>query len=126
MNKELETAAEARRHFYACRLPLFNQIAQGFLAAAATHQKSGLFAVLNYLDGAVMIDGALFTRRAVVLAIEDLKQQIEAPVTLQSEARAQMNSLRLEPIPELKLYGEIAAAILRMDQALHLKAPVIH
>jgi hypothetical protein len=125
MSKELETAAEARRHFYAGRLPLFNQIAQGFLEAAASQKKCGLFAVLNYLDGAVMIDGALFTRRAVVLAIEDLKQHIEAPATLQSEARAQMSMLKLEPIPELKLYGDIASAILRMDAALHQKSPVM-
>ncbi len=122
MTKELVTAAEARRHFYAGRLPLFDQIAQGFLKAAASRQKSGVFAVLHYLDGAVMIDGALYTRRAVVLAMEDLNQHIEAPLTLQSEARAQMNQLQLDPVPELKLYGDIATAILRMDAALHRSA----
>ncbi len=100
-------------------LPLFDQIAQGFLKAAASRKKSGLFAVMNYLDDAVMIDGALYTRRAVVLAMEDLKQQIEAPSTLQSETRAQMCMLDLDPIPELKFYRDIATAILRMDASLH-------
>jgi hypothetical protein len=118
MTKELVTPAEARRHFYAGRLPLFDHIVQGFLKAAATRQKSGLFAVLNYLDDAIMIDGALYTRRAVVLAMEDLEQQIEAPLMLQEDARAQMSALELNPIPELKLYCEIATAILRMDSAL--------
>jgi hypothetical protein len=116
------TAAEARRHFYAGRLPLFDHIAQGFLKVMANRQKGGLFAVLQYLDGAVMIDGALYTRRVVVLAMEDLKQQIEAPLALQSEVRAQMSLLELKPIPELKLYSEIATAILRMDSALQLSA----
>jgi len=118
MTKELHTAAEARRHFYAGRVPMFDQIVHGFLKAAASRQKSGLFAVLNYLDGAIMIDGAFYTRRAVLLAMEDLEQHIEAPLTLQSEARAQMSLLELNPMPELRLYGDIATAILRMDSAL--------
>jgi hypothetical protein len=122
MIEEHVTAAEARRHFYAGRLPLFDHIAQGFLKVMANRQKGGLFTVLHYLDGAVMIDGALYTRRVVVLAMEDLKQQIEAPPSLQSEARTQMRLLELSPIPELKNYAEIATAILRMDTALQQRA----
>jgi hypothetical protein len=118
MITEHVTPAEARRHFYTARLPLFDHIAQGFLKALASRRNGGLFAVLNYLDGAVMIDGALYTRRVVVLAMEDLKQHIEAPLTLQSDARTQMRLLELSPIPELKLYGDIATAILRMESAL--------
>ncbi len=124
MSKELASAAEARRHFYAGRLSLFDHIAHGFFRAVASGRKSGLSAVLNYLDGALMIDGALYTRRTVVLAVEDLEQHIEAPLTLQSEAHAQMSPLKLSPIPELMLYGDIATAILRMDSALRTKAPV--
>jgi hypothetical protein len=56
----------------------------------------------------------------VVLAIEDLKQQIEAPLPLRSEAYELMKLLRLDPIPELKLYRDLATAILRIDAALHL------
>ncbi|MGO9546532.1 MAG: hypothetical protein ACLPPF_17270 [Rhodomicrobium sp.] len=118
MTKELVTSAEARRHIYAGWVPLFDQIAQGFLEAVAGRQKSGLFAVLNYLDGALVIDGASYTRRAVVLAMLDLKQHMEAPLTLQTDARAQMSMLELSPIPELKLYGDIATVILRMDSVL--------
>lgn len=118
MTNELVTAAEARRNFYAGRLPLFDEIARGFLKAAASRQKGDLFAVLNYLDGAIKIDGAFYTRRAFLLAMEDLKQQVEAPLTLQSQARAQMSQLGLDPVPELKLYGDIATIILRMDAAL--------
>jgi hypothetical protein len=119
------TLADSRRHFYPGRLPLFDHIAQGFLEAVAGRQKSGLFAVLNYLDGAVMIDGASRARRTVVLAMEDLEQHIEAPLTLQSEAHAQMSLLKLNPIPEFKFYGDIATAILRMDSALRTRARMI-
>ena len=77
---------------------------------------------LNYLDDAVKIDGTVYPRRAVVLAIEDLKQPIDAPLSLQIEARAQMGRLKFDPITELKLYRDIATAILRMDAALRLTA----
>ncbi len=91
------------------------------MKTAARHQNSGeVFACQNYLDDTVNIDGAPYTRRAVVLAIEDLKQDIEAPLTLQSEARAQLSLLNFYPIPELKLYRDIATAILRLDAAFHL------
>ena len=119
MGEELVSAAEARRRVYAG--PLFDQIARGFLESVASHQESGELAYcLNYLDDEVKIDGAWYPRRAVVLAIEDLKQQIDAPVTLQNEARAQMSLLKFNSIPELKLYRDIATAILRMDAALRL------
>ncbi len=84
----------------------------------AIHKETGACPV--YLDGAENIEGALYTRRSVVLAVEDLRQQIEAPSSLQSEASAQMRQLKLNPVPELKLYSEVATAILRMDTALHL------
>ncbi len=119
MGKELVTAVEVRRRSPAVRLPLFDQIAQGFLEFAASQQKSGeVLTCRKYLDGAVEIDGVVLTRRAAVLAIEDLKQETEAPLTLQSEARAQMSQLKLNPNPELNLYRDIATAILRMDSAL--------
>ncbi len=120
MGKELMTPAEARRHLYAGRLPLFEQIARGFLEiVSSTQKRDDVSDCLNYLDGTVKIDGTLRARRAVVLAIEELKQKIEAPLPLQSEARAQMSRLELEPVPELKLYRDVATAILRMDAALH-------
>ncbi len=121
MSKESATIAEARQGFGTGRLPLFDQIAQGFLKTLASHQRGGdPFACLDYLDGGVKIDGASYTRRLVVLAIEDLKQQIEAPPALRSEAYAQMRLLKLDPVPELKLYRDLATAILRIDAALHL------
>ncbi len=89
--------------------------------ALAIHQASGEALVcLDYLDGKVKIDGASYSRRVVVLAIEDLKQKIEAPLPLRSEAYALMKLLRLDPIPELTLYRDLATAILRIDAALHL------
>ncbi len=122
MGRELVTAAEARRRSYAG--PLFDQIARGFLKTVASHQERGEPSdCLNYLDNAVEMDGAWYPRRAVVLAIEDLKQRIDAPLTLQNEARTQMSLLKFDPIPELKLYRDIATAILRMDAALRLTKP---
>ena len=102
-------------------LPLFDEIAQGFLKALASGQASGeTLTCLDYLDGQVEIEDATYTRRVVVLAVEDLKQQIEAPLPLRSEAYALMKLLKLDPIPELKLYRDLATVILRIDAALHL------
>ncbi len=121
MSEELLIPAGAGQAFYAGRLPLFDEIAQGFLKTLANHQASGeALACLDYLDGKVKIDGVLYMRRVVVLAIEDLKQHIEAPLPLRSEAYALMKLLKLDPIPELKLYRDLATAILRIDAALHL------
>ena len=119
MNKEAAARTGTGHGVHAGRLPLFDQIAQGFLNTLFSHEASGS-ACLSYLDGKVKIDGATYTRRLVVLAIEDLKQQIEAPLSLRSEARELMMLLRLDPIPELKLYRDLATAILRIDAALHL------
>ena len=121
MNKEAAARTGTGHGFHAGRLPLFDQIAQGFLSTLSSHEASSdVSACLGYLDGKVKIDGATYTRRLVVLAIEDLKQQIEAPLSLRSEAYELMKLLRLDPIPELKLYRDLATAILRIDAALHL------
>ncbi len=121
MGRELLTAATARRHLDPGQLPLFEQIAQGFLEILSSRQENGdLLDCLCYLDGTVRIEGTLCVRRAVVLAVEELKQKIAAPLNLQSEARAQMDRLKLDPAPELTLYRDIATAILRTDVALRL------
>ena len=121
-DKEREKEAEAaRRRFYAGRLPLFEQIAYVFLSTVASHQKRDeLFTVSKYLDGAIKIDGASHRRRDFVLAIEESKQRIAAPSDLRSEVIARMRLLKLDPIPELKFFRDIATAILRMDVALRL------
>ncbi len=121
MSKGLAIVAEARQGFCTGGLPVFDEIAQVFLGTLTSHQGSGdLFACLDYLDGAVVIEGASYKRRDVVLAIEDLGQQLEAPLALQRETCSIMRLLRLDPVPELKLYRDIATAILRIDAALHL------
>ena len=100
------------------RLAIFESIAAGFLRALASRNETGDCAV--YLDGADTVDGASYRRRALVLAVEDLKQQIEAPAPLVSEASSVIELLKLNPAPELKLYPDIATAILRIDAVLQL------
>jgi hypothetical protein len=103
------------------RLPIFVQVAQGFLETLASHGAcSEAPACRSYLDGRVKVDGASYPRRAVVLAIEDLKQHIEAPLPLAGGAYELMRLLKLDPIPELRHYGDLATAILRIDAALRL------
>jgi hypothetical protein len=121
MSERSLTTAWAGQATYAGRLPLFDQIAQGFLKALAGHQASrDAYTGLDYLDGSVKIDGTAYARRVVVLAIEDMKQQIEAPLSLRNDAYAFMKLLGLDPVPELKAYRDVATAILRIDAALHL------
>jgi len=98
MNEQSLTAA-GTQGFQSGRLPLFDQIAQGFLKALANHQANGeASSCLRYLDGEVKIDGTAYPRRVVVLAIEDMKQPIEAPQPLRSEAYAFMKLLELNPV----------------------------
>jgi hypothetical protein len=121
MNEEIATRTEVCHGPNSGRLPLFNQIAQGFLKTLASHGASSeVPACLGYLDGNVKIDGAMYPRRAVVLAIEDLKAQIEAPLPLAGEVYELMRLFELDPIPELRLYRDLATAILRIDAVLHL------
>ncbi|MGO9483268.1 MAG: hypothetical protein ACLPX9_01615 [Rhodomicrobium sp.] len=121
MSEKSVISTEPGHGSYAGRLSLFDQIAQGFLNALVNHLASGeALACLDYLDGKVKIDDASCTRRLVVFAIEDLKQQIEAPLLLCSAAYALMKLLKLDPTRELKQYRDLATAILRIDAALHL------
>jgi hypothetical protein len=121
MNEQLLPAAGAAQGFQAGRLPLFDEIAQGFLKALANHQANGeASSCLHYLDGKVKIDCTTYPRRVLVLAIEDMKQPIEAPQQLRSAACAFMKIFELNPVPELKLYRDVATAILRIDAAMHL------
>ena len=107
MSERSLTTAGAGQAAYAGRLPLFDQIAQGFLKALwpAIKQAGTLYTGLDYLDGSVKIDGTAYARRVVVLAIEDMKQQIEAPLSLRNDAYAFMKLLGLDPVPELKSIG---------------------
>jgi len=121
MSVEIATRTEVCLGSNSGRLPVFNQIAQGFLKTLASHGASSeVPACLGYLDGNVKIDGAAYSRRLVVLAVEDLKQQIEAPLPLAGEVYELMRLLELDPIPELRLYRDLATAILRIDAVLHL------
>jgi hypothetical protein len=102
-------------------LPLFDQIARGFLKELANRRnKESIPSCAQYLDGKENIDGTFYTRRLVVLAVEDLKQPIEAPLPLCGKAAEQMGRLKLGPIPKLVHYRELATAILRIDAALQL------
>ncbi len=123
-NNEPVTAAEkiARRRLQLTMLAAFDEIAQTFLNAVRGERGTGkVFASLqNYLDGATTISGAHYRRRAVLLAIHDMKEEREAPPTLQSRTLAQLILLKVRPIPQLKLYRDIATAILRMEVVMRL------
>ena len=120
MNKETAPRTGAGPSSYTNRLDLFSQIVQGLLNTLAVHRDGEASACRCYLDGKVNIDGGLYPRRLVVLAVEDLKQQVVAPLPLRSEVYELMRHRELEPIPELKLYRDLATAILRIDAALQL------
>jgi hypothetical protein len=121
MRKQAAIRAEADLSSYGGQIPLFDQIAYGFLDELSSHRQSlHATACLDYLDGKIKADGDWYTRRTMILAVEDLKQQIEAPQLLCREVYDFMKLLGLTPIPELKLYRDVATAILRIDATLHL------
>ena len=112
-------AAEAGQSFEIGLLPAFDEIAQAFLKAS---RGSSYASLQGYLDGKVAIDGAYFTRRAILLAIHDMKEDLEAPLALQKNAHAEFASLQVQPAPQLKLYRDIATALLRMEVVIRSTA----
>jgi hypothetical protein len=111
--------AEARRPFQVRLLSAFDEIAQTFLKAARGRAHTSL---QSYLDGVVAIGGACFTRRAILLAIHDMKEELAAPLALQEGALAELLSLKVWPAPELRLYRDIATALLRMEVVIRFQA----
>ncbi|MGA9548727.1 MAG: hypothetical protein WBS14_13755, partial [Rhodomicrobium sp.] len=105
--------------FQGSLLSAFDKIAQTFLGTAHGKVHSSL---QRYLDGGVAIGGAHFTRRAILLAIHDMKEDLEAPRALQERALAELLSLKVRPAPELRLYRDIATALLRMEVVIRATA----
>ncbi len=68
------------------------------------------------------VGAAFYTRRAILLAIHDMKDDLEAPLALQERTLAQLLSLKVWPKPELKLYRDIATALLRMEVVIRSTA----
>jgi len=111
--------AEARRPFQVSLLSEFDEIARTFLKAARGSAHTSL---QDYLDGRVAVGNAYFTRRAVLLAIHDMKEDLDAPPALQERVFAKSASLKVRPAPELKLYRDIATALLRMEVVMRFQA----
>ena len=115
-------AAEARQRFQVSLLPVFSisdEIAHTFLKASHGKVHTSL---QSYLDGRVAIGGAYFARRAILLAIHDMKEDLEAPLALQKRALAELMSLKVRPVSHLQLYRDIATAILRMEVVIRSTA----
>ena len=96
-----------------------DEIAQNLLRAS---NKQEYVSLQSYLDGGVAIGGGFFRRRAILLAIHDMKEDMEAPLALQKRAHAEFASLKMRPAPSLKLYRDIATAILRMEVVMRSAA----
>jgi hypothetical protein len=111
--------AEARRPFQVRLLSAFDEIAQTYLKAARGSAHTSL---QSYLDGVVAIGGAYFTRRAILLAIHDMKEDLAAPLALQEGALGELLSLKVWPAPKLRLYRDIATALLRMEVVIRFQA----
>ena len=112
-------AAEARRPFQVSLLSAFDEIAQTVLKTAHGKVHTSL---QSYLDGAVSLSGAYFSRRAILLAIHDMKENLEAPLALQERVLAELISLKVQPAPELKLYRDVATALLRIEVVIRSMA----
>ena len=112
MNNANVAAAETPHRFQTSLLQAFDEVAQALLTAP---HKIEYVSLQSYLDGSVAIGGGFFGRRAILLAIHDMKEDMEAPLALQKRALAEFESLKMRPAPSLKLYRDIATAILRME-----------
>ncbi len=126
-NNALRITPEERHRFQVRVLPMFDDIAQAFLhAVTGDGSTSKLSTPLDYLDGKVDIDGVLYRRRQIILAIHDMKDELEVPLALQSKVLAKCIFLKLRPIPHLRLYRDIATAILRIEMVIRWTATQAH
>ena len=123
-DKEVLTEAVERRPRRSSLLSTFEEIAQTFLSSVSGERGNGkVFTSLqDYLDGSVLINGAYCRRRTVLLAIHDMKDELEAPPALQSKTLAKLELLRLRPVPQVTFYQDVATAILRMEVVIRLEA----
>jgi hypothetical protein len=110
---------EAWRPFHVSLLSAFDEIAHAVLKTARAKVHISL---QSYLDGRILVGGANVSRRAILLAIHDMKEDLEAPPTLQERTHAEVISLKVRPAPELKLYRDIATALLRMEVVVRSQA----
>ena len=122
--KEVLTVFEERRRLQSSLLSTFEEIAQTFLNSVSGKRGNGkvFISIQDYLDDSVLINGAYCSRRNVLLAIHDLKEELEAPSALQSEALAKLALLHVRPVPQVTFYQDIATAILRMEVVIRLEA----
>ena len=122
-DKEVLTESEELRR-QPRLLSTFEEIAQTFLNSVSGERGNGkVFASLqDYLDGSVLINGAYCRRRSLLLAIHDLKEELEAPSALQSKTLAKLEFLHLRPVPRVTFYQDIATAILKMEVVIRLEA----
>ena len=80
------------------------------------------FSLQHYLDSSVLINGAFCTRRTVLLAIHDMKEELKAPPTLGSMTLSKLALWNVRPLPQVTFYRDIATAILRMEVVIRLEA----
>ena len=118
-NNACVSVAEARRPFKVWLLSAFDEIAETYLEAARGSAHTSL---QSYLDGAVAIGEIFFTRREILLAIHDMKEDLTAPRALRERALAELQSLEVRPAPELRLYRDLATALLRMEVVIRFEA----
>lgn len=115
----LVTSCETRSRHQESLISAFEEIAQTFLLTAPVEKES----LQAYLDGSIEINGIRYRRRTVLLAVHDMKDELEAPAALQSKTLAQLISLKVQPIPRLKSRRDIATAILRMEVVIRSLKP---
>ena len=122
-DKEVLIEAEELRR-QSSLLSTFEEIAQTFLSSVSDERGDGkVFTFLqDYLDGSVLINGAYCSRRAVLLAVHDMKDKQEAPPALQSKTLSKLDLLNVRPVPQVIFCDDIATAILRMEVVIRLEA----
>ena len=122
--KKVLAEIDERRGRQLSLISIFEEIAQTFLNMVTGERGNGkVFTSLqDYLDGSELVDGAYCRRRTVLLATHDMKEELEAPAALQSKTLAKLESLQIKPVPQVRVYRDIATALLRMEVVIRLEA----
>jgi hypothetical protein len=124
MDSDEIKAAGARRRRQKRILAAFGEIAPVYLSGVRGNRitPDNFASLQQYLDEKIAINGGRDRRRAVLLAVHDMKEKIEAPALLRNVTKARLMSLRMQPIPKLESYSDVATALLRMEAVMRESA----
>ena len=123
-DKEVLTEAEEQRGRQSSLLSKFEEIARNFPEPGwwGARKRQGFYLPPGLSRWLHFIKRRSLQEKDRLLAIHDLKEELEAPPTLGSMTLSKLALWNVRPLPQVTFYSDIATAILRMEVVIRLEA----